>query len=298
MDNRQFRYFIAAAEELHFGRAAERLGIAQPALSQQIKSLETQVGVMLFSRARKRVELTEAGAAFLVEARATVASAERAVSVAQDTARGEMGKIVIGFVGSAMFKPAFPQMLKEYRVRHPRVQLDLIEMANKYQLESLVSHHLDIAIVRGVAPGGLPEDLGSFLMARHRLLLVLPANHPHAGAESLDLAKLSREFFLALDDLTQISLAPELIRLCRAAGFEPDIRLRLREIATLVHLVGAGHGVALLPELARELNLPDVAFVPLKGPQSFSDLLVVHRKFERSAAVKSLLAQIRKSSPF
>jgi DNA-binding transcriptional LysR family regulator len=298
MDFRHFRYFITAAEELHFARAAERLGIAQPALSQQIKVLETQLGVVLFSRTKKRVELTEAGTAFLAEARATLTSAERAIGVARDTARGELGRIVIGFVGSAMFKPALSMLLKDYRVKHPGVQLELQELVPIQQLEAIQAQHCDIGILRGVAVSALPEGLAGFVLARHRLMAVLPDSHPLAEEEVVDLADLAGEPFLALDDKTSIALTPELLRLCRLAGFDPQVRMRLREIATLVHLVGGGHGVALIPDVAMHLNLQEVVFKPLKDLEAFSDLIAVYRRFERSASVKSLLAQMRKAHSF
>jgi DNA-binding transcriptional LysR family regulator len=296
MDFRQFRYFVAAAEELHFGRAAERLGIAQPAMSQQIKILEAQMGVRLFSRAKKRVELTEAGLAFLAEIRAVLTSADKAVSIAQDTARGEMGKIVIGFVGSVMFKPTFPYLLKDYRTRHPGVQLVLHEMAAVRQIDAVLAQHMDIAIVRGPLPSALPDGLTSFILAKHLLVAVLPVNHPLAAAPTLELPQLAHEDFLVLDDSSKISFTPVVQRLCQEAGFEPHITLRLSEVATLIHLVGAGHGVSIIPDLAAHLNLPDVHFAPLQGAEVYSELLVVSRKFERSEAVQSMLAQIRKLS--
>jgi DNA-binding transcriptional LysR family regulator len=296
MDFRQFRYFVAAAEELHFGRAAERLGIAQPAMSQQIKILEAQMGVRLFSRAKKRVELTEAGQTFLAEIRAVLTSADKAISIAQDTARGEMGKIEIGFVGSVMFTPTFPHLLKHYRTRHPGVQLELHEMAAMRQIDAVLAQHMDIAIVRGPLLSALPEGLTSFILAKHLLVAVLPANHPLASASILELSQLAHEDFLVLDDSSKISFTPLLQRLCREARFEPRITLRLSEVATLIHLVGAGHGVSIIPDLAAHLNLPDVYFAPLQGVEAYSELLVVSRKFERSEAVQSMLAQIRKLS--
>jgi DNA-binding transcriptional LysR family regulator len=298
MDFRHFRYFIAAAEELHFARAADRLGIAQPAMSQQIAALESQLAVQLFNRTKKRVELTEAGAAFLVEAKATIASVERAIGVAKETARGELGKVVLGFVGSAMFRPALPQVLKEFTGKHPGVQLDMQEMLPLHQIEAIIAQHSDIGILRGLPPRSLPEGLTSFVLARHQLLVVLPSSHRLATHKAINIADLSQEPWLALDDLTRISLAPELVRICNLAGFDPMIRLHLREIATLVHLVGAGHGVALIPDVAMAQNLKDVVFAPMLDFESHSDLVVVHRKFERSAAVKSLLAQIRKTHAY
>jgi DNA-binding transcriptional LysR family regulator len=297
MDFRHFRYFVTAAEELHFARAAERLGIAQPALSQQIKVLEEQLGVRLFSREKKSVQLTEAGRAFLGEARATLACADKAVSIARETARGELGKIAIGFVGSAMYKPTISHLLKDFRGQHPGVALELHEIPNLRQIESVEALHLDIAIVRGLGPNGLPDGLSSFVLGSHRLMAVLPDHHPLASVQTLNLAQLAKEPFLSLDDLSKISLTPLLMQLCHDAGFEPNIQMRLSEIATLIHLVGAGHGVGIMPDLAACLNLPDVHFVPLEGVPVYSDLLAIYRRFERSAAVRALVAEMRKAAP-
>ena len=152
MDFRQFRYFVTAAEELHFARAAEKLGIAQPALSQQIKALEEQLGTRLFLRTKRRVELTETGAAFLQEAQNTLAQAEKAVRVAQNMARGEAGQIDIGLVGSVMYESRFTLQLKAYSKEHPGVRISLHEMPILPQIDAVRSQHLDIAIVRDPIP--------------------------------------------------------------------------------------------------------------------------------------------------
>lgn len=296
MDFRQFRYFVTTAEELHFARAAERLGIAQPALSQQIKALEEQLGARLFSRANRRVTLTEAGAAFLIEARLTLTSAEKAIRTAQDTARGESGRIDIGFVGSVMYEPRFPLMLKAYRSAHPGVQLLLHEMAILPQIESVEEQRLDVAVVRAPMPAVLPDGVETFVLASQRLVAVLPRHHPLAQSKNLSLTQLAHDDFLAFDDPPGIGLGHSLLCLCREAGFEPDIQLRLSEVATLISLVAAGHGVSLIPETVAYLKLQDVQYVPLADTEPYSELVVIHRRFERSAAVRALLAKIRESA--
>ncbi len=296
MDFRHFRYFVTLAEELHFARAAERLGIAQPALSQQIKAMEEQLDARLFSRAKRRVELTEAGAAFLVEARAALACAEKAIRVAQDTARGDSGTIKIGFVGSVMYQPSFPRLLKKYRTDHPGVELQLYEMPILPQIEFVEEQQLDIAVVRAPLPPVLPDGVETFVLASQKLVAVLPHDHPLAGAKSLSLSQLAKDPFLAFNDPEGIGLGHALISLCREAGFEPDIQLYLSEVATLISLVAAGHGVSLITDTVAYLKLPDVQYVPLAGTEPYSELIVIHRRFERSAAVRELLARIRAST--
>lgn len=293
MDFRQFRYFVATAQTLHFARAAEQLGIAQPALSQQIKALETQMGVRLFYRAKRRIELTEAGAVFLQEALATLEQAEKAVRMAQDVARGESGRIDIGFVGSVMYEGRFPRLLKAYRKAHPGVQLSLHEMPILAQIEAVAMQQLDIAIVRSPLPPTLPEGLESFTLASQRLIAVLPADHPLAGAERVTLAALAQDAFLAFRDPEGVGLGNALLTLCRNAGFEPQITQQVSEVGTLISLVAAGLGVSLMPEIVSHLQLPGVCYQPLEDVQAHSDLIVVQRRFERSATVRTLQANIR-----
>lgn len=297
MDFRQFRYFVITAEELHFARAAERIGIAQPALSQQIQVLEKQLGVRLFHRANRRIELTETGAAFLQEARATLAMAEKAVRVAQDTARGEAGHIDIGIVGSVMFEPDFPHLLRNYRKAHPGVQLSLHEMPILAQIDAVATQHLDIAIIREPISIALPESLEHFILSTQKLVAVLPLDHPQADAESIDLASLADDSFLAFLDPNGVGMWQALLDQCRNAGFEPRITQRVSEIATLISLVAAGFGVSLVAEIVRHLQIPGVCYVPLTGIDTRSNLIVIQRRFERSATVRALLETIRSALP-
>ncbi len=296
MDFRQFRYFVTTAEELHFARAAERLGITQPSLSQQIKFLETSMGLRLFNRAKRRVELTKAGAAFLLEARASLQLADRAVRVAQDTARGEAGRIDIGIVGSVMFDLNFPRLLKAYNSAREGVQLALHEMPILAQLEAMHTGHIDLAIVREPLPQSIPDDLDYFTLSSQRLVAVLPLGHPLSGASAVALKDLARDPFLAFQDPEGVGMGHVLLTTCRDAGFEPQIKQRVAEISTLISLVAVGFGVSLVVDILSHLQLPSVRYVPLAGLDARSQLLVVHRRFERSAAVRILLEDIRAAS--
>lgn len=293
MDFRQFRYFVTAAEELHFARAAEKLGIAQPALSQQIKSLEEQLGARLFHRAKRRVELTEAGAAFLEEVRATLAQAEKAVRVARDMARGEAGQIDIGIVGSVMYEPLFPNRLKAFSEEHPGVRISLHEMPILTQINAVHARHLDIAILRGPIPAVMPDDLEFFTLSTQRLVVVLPEEHPLSGRESVKLTDLANDAFVAFMDPAGVGVGQALLDQCRKAGFEPRITQKVSEIATLISLTAAGFGVSLVAESVSHLRLPGVSYLPLEGMEATSNLIVAHRRFERSAAVRALLDDIR-----
>ncbi len=289
MDFRQFRYFVTTADELHYARAAERLGVSQPALSQQIKALEQQLGVQLFARKNRRIELTEAGAAFLTEARATLAMADQSIRVAQDTARGAAGKIDIGYVGSLMYELRFARLLKAYCQRHPQVRLTLHERAILPQIEAVAQRQLDIAIVREPLPQSLPQGIETFTLSSQRLVVVLPVAHALAKSPSIALAELAGDDFLAFLDPEGVGLGHALLELCRKAGFEPRIAQRVSEIATMTSLIAAGFGVSLMADTVSHLRLPGVCYVPLAGSDAHSKLIVVHRRFERSATVRGLL---------
>ncbi|MBS1230077.1 MAG: hypothetical protein H6R17_3354 [Proteobacteria bacterium] len=289
MDFRQFRYFVTTADELHYARAAERLGVSQPALSQQIKALEKQLGVQLFARTNRRIELTEAGAAFLQEARATLEMAEKSVRIAQDTARGEAGTIDIGYVGSVMYEMRFPRLLKAYCQQHPQVRLTLYEQAILAQIDAVFQRQLDIAIVREPLPQQMPEGIEFFTLSSQRLVAVLPVDHRLAKAQSIALSELAGDDFLAFLDPQGVGLGHALLELCHEAGFEPRIAQRVSEIATMISLIAAGFGVSLMADLVSHLRLPGVCYVPLSGIDAHSKLIVVHRRFERSASVRGLL---------
>lgn len=296
MDFRQFRYFVTTAEELHFARAAERLGMSQPALSQQIKALESQLGAPLFYRAKRRIELSEVGVVFLREARAALEMSETALRTARDMARGEAGSIDIGFVGSVMYEPRFPHLLKAYRQRHPAVRLTLHEKPVLAQIAAVQRRELDLAIVREPLPPDLAEGLDCLTLSVQRLVAVLPAGHALADAESVTLAALAADDFLAFRDPDGIGLGHALLELCHDAGFAPRVTQRVSEVATLISLVAAGFGVSLMPEIVAHLQLPGVRYLPLAGSEALSKLLVVHRRFERSPTVRELLDDILRSA--
>ena len=292
MDFRQFRYFVVAAEELHFAKAAERLGIAQPVLSQQIKVLENQLGGMLFSREKRRVELTEIGVAFLAEARIALAAADKAVRVAKDIARGVSGNINIGIAGSVMYEPDLPQLLSDYCLLHPDVKMSLSELPVVAQLEAVRAKQLDLAIVREPIPDRLLDELEHFIVSSQRLVAVLPVGHRLSGGGSVKLRDLAEDSFLGFSDPDGIGMHQAVLDLCRQAGFEPRFSQRTSSLTTMVGFVGAGFGVGLVVDIVRHLRIPGVCYLPLKDVDATSNLILVHRRFERSAAVRALLADI------
>ena len=292
MDFRHFRYFVTAAEELHVGRAAERLGMAQPALSQHIRGLEARLGVQLFLRANRRITLTEAGAAFLFEARAALEHADRARHAAQRAARGETGNVVIGYVSSALAEQRFVAALAAFRASHPDVIVEMLLRLASAQIDAVQSQVVDVSVTRGPLPP-IPDDCESFVLARQPLVAVLPESHRLSAAPSIALADLAEDTLLQPDDPPGLSMGHTLRHLLAAAHFTPRRTMVVNEMSSTIGLVAAGLGVAILPDSARVLRLPGVAFSALRDVQAVSELVVVHRRFEGSAAVRALLASLR-----
>lgn len=292
MDFRHFRYFVATAEELHVGRAAQRLGIAQPALSQHIRALEDRLGVALFVRAHRRIALTEAGAAFLAEARTALHHAERAGAAAQRAARGETGNVVIGYVSSALAEQPFVRSLARFRTSHPDVQIEMLLRLAGALPDAVQGEVVDIAVTRGPLPS-VGDGCESFVLARQPLIAVVPESHRLSAAGSITLSELAHDTLLQPDDPPGLSLGHTLQQLLGETGFRPRRSLVVNEMSSTIGLVAAGLGVALLPASARVMRLPGVAFCTLQDVQTISELFVVHRRFERSAAVRALLAGLR-----
>lgn len=294
MNFRQFRYFVVTAEELHVGRAALRLGIAQPALSQHIRALEDQLGVQLFLRAHRRIVLTEPGEAFLAEAKAALHHAEKAGNAAQRAARGETGNVVVGYVSSALAEQAFVRSLAAFRASHPDVHIDMSLRPGGSLSEAVQSDVVDMAVTRGPVPAAV-DGCESFVLARQPVIAVLPQSHRLSGSGSIALIDLAEDTMLQPEDPPGMSLGHTLQQLMGEAGFVPRRTMVVNEMSSTVGLVAAGLGVALLPASARVMQLPGVAFCNLHDVHAVSDLVVVFRRFERSAAVRTLLERLRHS---
>ena len=273
MELRHLRYAIAIADELHFGRAARRLHIAQPPLSQQIKQLEDEIGARLFDRAHRRVRVTDAGAAFLAEARRTLASAERAADAARRAARGEIGRLAIGYVGSVAYQ-LLPASVRAFRKRAPDVTLALEEMSSSEQSRALAAGALDVGFMRRPPP--IEPGLIGTVVRREPIVLALPRDHALAAVRVLRLRELAREPFVVFPARPRPSWADVAIDLCRRAGFEPRIAQEAIEMQSALSLVAAGIGVSLVPASVRAVRRPGVVFRPI-APAPTSELMVVRR---------------------
>src|SRR5215510_1037968 len=226
MELRHLRYFIAVAEEGHITRAAERLGMQQPPLSQQIRSLERELDVQLFRRKPRGVELTDAGVAFLERARAILEDVDRAFATTRRTARGEQGRVVVGFTSSAPFHPFIPRVLRAFREMSPLVSLSLEESGSSELVQGLHDEVVDAAFIR--SPVGGFVDLTVEPLLEEEMLLALPAAHPLAGRggvnqSPLSLAALTGENFILYKRPGAPGLYDTIISACRRAGFSPKV---------------------------------------------------------------------------
>jgi DNA-binding transcriptional LysR family regulator len=287
LELRTLRYFVAVAEELHFGRAAERVLITQPALSRQIGELERQLGVQLFVRTSRSVRLTDAGVALLAEARRTLAQAERAVATAQRAGRGELGRVRVGLLVSAC-NNILPPVVARFRARYPSVSLELHALLDTEQLRQLAQGSLDVGFVRAV-----PADaqLVSEAILVEPLSAVLPSGHALAGAASIDLAALADEPFILWPRAEAMHSYDAVIAACREAGFSPRVVLHLADATALLGMVTAGLGVAVLAASYQVLGRAGVAFVPLTGLTS--TLFMVWSLEQRTPPVARFLDVVR-----
>lgn len=271
MDLRTLRAFVVLAEEQHFHRAAERLFIAQPALSQTIKRLETQLHVTLFNRTTRSVELTDAGRVLLTEARQVLAAADRAESAVRHAASGELGTVRIGFVASAALG-LVPTILLAVQQRWPRLELELVEATTGEQLTALRSGELDIGIAREVHPS---PDLLVTPLVEERLLAAVPSGHPLADRGRIALHDLREQAFIAPPRGATPLLSDHVAALCAAAGFRQTIAHHALQFPTILGLVAANTGIAIVPEAMRVLRLPGLTYLELDDPRATTHLSAV-----------------------
>jgi DNA-binding transcriptional LysR family regulator len=278
MELRHLRYFVGVAEELHFGRAAARLGISQPPLSQQIRALETELGVALFERSSRRVSLTPAGRLFLVEARRTLAQAEHAMQVARRAELGEIGELTVGFSTSAPFTAIVSQALYSFRQRYPGIRLMLNEMARDAQVEALAAEEIDVAFVRGFALPVLPQGIRALPLIEEPMLLAMRAGHPLADLDRpIRITDLAGEPFVTLGREGGGGFNEHVALLCRRAGFEPHFAQGASGLATLLGLVAAGFGITMISTSLGALHTDNIVYRTIADPDAISRMWLLQR---------------------
>jgi DNA-binding transcriptional LysR family regulator len=285
MELRHLRYFVAVAEELHFGRAARRLGISQPPLSQQIKALEDEIGVPLFERTSREVALTGPGRLFLLEARKALAQALHAIDIARRAQQGEVGELSIGFSSSVPFTPVVVNALSAFRESRPSVRLNLTEMPRGEQIEALAQERIDIGFIRGFETPSLSIPINVRMLLTEPLLVAMRSDHPLAAQEQLPtIDDLRGASFVLYQSTFGAGFNEHLTRLCNRAGFEPRVVQEATGLSTLLGLVAAGMGITVLTRSLGTLHPENIVFRTLDDPEAWSKLWLLYRARRSTAA--------------
>ena len=272
---RHLRYFIAVAEELHFGHAAARLNISQPPLSQQIQILEQQIGARLFARTNRSVSLTEAGRQFLADSRQILSQVDDAAARAARLHHGETGELRIGFTSSAPFIKAVSDTLSTFRRRYPDVHIQTRETNTREQIVPLNEGALDLGLMRNTQ---LPDTLAWERVLREPLLAMVPRDHPLASQPRVSLRELAREPFVFFDPHVGTGLYDDILGLMRRYDLTPAITQEVGEAMTIIGLVAAGLGVSILPASFRQVQLLEMCWLPIEEQDAVSEMWLVWSK--------------------
>ncbi|NMF65659.1 LysR family transcriptional regulator [Brasilonema octagenarum UFV-E1] len=285
MELRHLRYFVAVAEELHFGRAAERLHMTQQPLSQQIRQLEDELGVLLFERTKRRVQLTEPGKAFLVEARHILLKATEAVEIVRQVAQGESGRLKVGFSGFATYS-VLPKALRIFRERFPRVELELEEMTTSAQVQALQEQQIHLGLMIPPTPDA---SLTLEPILKEPLVVILPETHPLATQPELALPMLANESFILVSRQLEPGYYDQCISLFQQAGFSPKVVQKASQKQTILGLVSAGMGVSLAPASIRNIHRTGVVYITLNLSDAEVELVAVWRQDESLPVLRTFL---------
>ena len=268
LELRHLRYFVAVAEELHFGRAAQRLHLSQPPLSQQIRKLEEILGYALFVRTSRSVTLTKAGEDFLERARRTLRNVQRDMDETRSIGRGEVGSLNIGFVGSGMLA-TLPEIFKAYREAYPRVRLHLHESYTARVVDGLENGSLDAGILRDGDP---TEGLNITTIFSEPYVAVLPATHPRANQKSISPGMLRDEPFIYYPRSAGARAYEKPLTLFEEFGFRPQIAQEASHWLTILSLIGAGLGISVAPACVARVASPGIVCLPLRGVKIVSNI--------------------------
>lgn len=297
MELRHLRYFIAVAEEGHITRAAERLGMQQPPLSQRIKAIECELNVQLFRRKPRGVELTEAGRALLEDARAILSHLDRALETTRRTGRGQQGRLCVGIAPTAPFHPFVPRVIRAFREAFPLVSLTLEEGLSNEVRERFSRDQMDVAFVRTSIIHA--DNLMVSPLLEEPMVVALPSLHAMAQGKrdtTLPLKRLAGDSFILFGP-PGTGIYDETVAACRAAGFSPQIGQQAPRIASTLGLVAAGLGVALVPESVQNISMDGVVYRRLKGaPQPKAVLGLASRRGDPSAVVRQFLNLVKRAA--
>jgi DNA-binding transcriptional LysR family regulator len=292
MELRQLRYFVAVAEELHFTRAAERLHISPPSLTEQIKVLEQKLEVQLLVRTKRSVAMTDAGARFLEEARAVLRQAERAGLAARQAGRGEIGRVEVGYLFTAVCSGLFTEAVSDYRRKHPLVTLNLRRLDTARQLDELAEGRLDVGFLRSA--GKYPAGVAAMIVETQPAVVALPVHHRLATRRSISPRMLAGEPFIAGTHESQLAFHHPSIALGQQGKFAVRVVERAPDILTFVTLVATGVGIAVLPKSTSCIQVPGVVYRSLSPALKPLELAVAFRRDEQAPAARAFVEYLRK----
>lgn len=279
MELRQFRYFVAVAEELHFTRAAARLHIGQPPLSLQIQAIERELGVTLLKRTRRKVELTPVGELFLQEARLALMQASRAVDTAMRAARGEMGTLRLSFITSVPLVDVFTSAVRAFRLSLPQVHLELKIKATVDIIDDVLLNTIDLGFTRPSIETVLPTSIVGIPVYEDRLMVVLPIDHPLNKKEGpISISELRSERFVLRPRGSGTGFYEQVFSICAEAGFSPQIAQEATEATTTLGLVAAGVGITVAPQALQSIKVHDVVWRELADAETRSQILLIYNR--------------------
>lgn len=289
LEIRKLRYFIAVAEELHFGRAALSLHMSQPPLSRHIKELETQLDVDLFTRNAQGVELTTEGETLLREARKILRLAERAAELTQQAKRGEIGRLEVGYYGTAIFQ-IVPYLLKQFKERYPSIALSLHNLNKDEQLKSLRDHQIHVGFNRYIDDA---PDLETQTIVSEPLFVAMPADSSGGANQPVELSEIAELPLILFPIGPRPSFADEIIKVIGDGGFTANVAQEAEDAVSAIALVGAGFGVTVVPRSATSLQLPGVTYRALAAPAPASDLQCVYLAGSRPPVLEAFVGLLR-----
>lgn len=293
MDIRQLRYFVAVADELSFRRAADKLHVAQPALSRQVQQLEDTLGVLLVKRDKRHVELTPAGDAVLKQARTVIAQMQQLPALARRAAAGHTGHLRVGFI-SLVASEFLPMLVRGFRGEFPNVDVKLNEFQVLQQFEPLLREDIDVAILRLLEPDAA---IASYIVQRQRFVAALPQGHALCRREAIAVGDLAGEEFVSLPTGPGRSFGGLTLRFCRDAGFEPRAMHDVGDSQAMLGMVGAGVGVAIVPEAIRHLHTDGVEYRPLSDLHERAEIAVAWRAHDTNPLVGGFVDAARRIFP-
>jgi DNA-binding transcriptional LysR family regulator len=292
MELRQLRYFLAVAQELHFGRAAERVHIAQSPLSRQIKQLEEELGAPLFIRNKHRVELSEAGKALIPEAESILSATGRIRNTILRAQEGMIGKLIIGYTNSAIYSD-LPRILMVYRHKFPLVEIVLRDnLLTPTQIEELDERRIDIGVLR---PPTRSPNIELLTITRERLIVALPTSHPLANQKQIDLSLLKGDGFICFSRSLDSALQTQIFRSCQDAGFSAQVIQEVGDIPSMLMLVSSGMGVALVPASAKNMKFKGITFRSLAGGGPQLELALAWNRDQHSTLVDGFIKTTRET---